>query len=264
MHRFLRNPEGGEGGTPATPAPPPLPSAASLPASAPATPQFVTGMTVGGLPNVPAALDPNPAILARLAEAERKLAEAEQADRTRADAARKAEEEKLVAKGQYEEIIRKRDADLEAMRAEKAAVEERSKADVRGRELALALSSGPKLVEGAAEQLMELWDAKFDVVPEGQAWRVQTKDFKTPAQFAAEMLATPKYSHFVAAEARGGGGPTGGGQPLPSAAPGEPPAKLTAGEATIVAMREQLEERKKTDPLKGYSLGRGGRAFQRN
>lgn len=256
--RILMNPESTEGGTspiPQTPAPPPVPNAASPAASAPVTPLAAVAST---------SVDPNPAILARLQEAERKLAEAEQAERLRAEEKRLAEEKKLVEKGQYEEIIRKRDADLESMRAEKAAVEERSKADVRGRELALALSSGPKLVEGAAEQLMELWSTKFDVVPEGQAWRVQTKDFKTPAQFAAEMLATPKYSHFVAAEARGGGGPAGGGQPLPSPKPGEVAPKLTAGEATILAMREQLEEQKKTDPLKGYSLGRGGRAFTRN
>lgn len=259
MRRILLNPEGEPGGgTPQSPpSPQPAAGAASLPASPPVTPA-----THAWEVKLPPALDPNPAILARLQEAERKLAESEAAQRQRDEAARKAEEEKLVAKGQYEEIIRKRDADLESVRAEKAAIEGRTKAAERDRELSLALASGPRLVEGAAEQLMELWASKFDVVPEGQAWRVQTKDFKTPAQFAAEMLATPKYSHFVAAEARGGGGGhDGGDRSLPSPRPGEPAVKLTAGEATILAMREQMEEQKKTDPLKGYSLGRGGRAF---
>jgi hypothetical protein len=243
--RILLNPEPSEGG--GTPAPTPPAGAASLP-----------------VPPVVPPPDPNPALLARLAEAERKAAEFEAAERQRAESARKAEEEKLAAKGQYEEIIRARDAALEAERAKTAAIHERTQAAERTRELALALASGPKLVEGAADQLMQLWANRFDVVPEGEGWKVQTKDFKSPRQFAAEMLATPQYSHFVAAEARGGGGPSGGGQGLPSPVPGESAPKLTAGELTLLAMKEQMEEKKKKDPLGGYTLGSGNRAFVRN
>lgn len=250
MRRILLNPEGGEGGPPANPpSPQPAAGAASLPASPPATPHAV-------------AIDPNPAILAKLAEMERKLAESEAAERQRAEEKRLAEEKKLADKGEYEKIIKQRDEALAEERRRASEVVERTKAAERTRELAIALASGPKLVEGAAEQLMELLAGRFDVVEDGASWRVQTKDMKSPGQYVAELLATPKYSHFVAAEARGGGGGhDGGDRSLPSPRPGEPAPKLTAGEATILAMREQMEEQKKTDPLKGYSLGRGGLAF---
>jgi hypothetical protein len=237
------------------PTPPPAPESRTTPTPAP----------VPVTPPTPADPNPHANLLLRLAEAERKLAEAEAAERQRAEEKRLAEEKKLADKGQYEEIIRQRDVALAEERRKAADVIERTKAAERNRELAIALASGPKLVEGAAEQLMELLSNKFDVVEEGQAWQVRTKDLKSPGQYVAELLATPKYSHFVAAEARGGGGANpGGDQGLPSPLPGETPPKLTAGELTLLAVKQQLEEKKKSDPLGGYSLGRGGRAIVRS
>lgn len=147
----------------------------------------------------------DPAIIAKLA----KLEALEAAEATRKDAERKAEEEKLRDKGKWEELLKAKEADLERERGEKAELTSRTKKSVLAKELATALS-GHTLVPGASVQLGKLWSDEFEVKPDGDEWRVETRDRKSPAEFVREKLASDDWAHFVKAEARGGAGGGGG------------------------------------------------------
>lgn len=175
---------------------------------------------------------------AELAKTRARLAELEEAEQKRAEAARKAEEEKLANKGEYEKLIKARDADLEKERTEKAAEAKRARNFARDTALALAIGKHPVL-EGKSEQLLKLWREDFEAVPDGEGYRFQTKDFKSLDQVVAERLASPEYDHYVKASSQGGGGASGGGRSGPTPKPGEQEKPKTLLEAAKEKLQGQ-------------------------
>lgn len=147
----------------------------------------------------------DPAIIARLA----RLDALEAAEATRHENARKAEEERLRDKGKYDELVKLKDDEIARKENINVELTNRTKKSVLAKELATALS-GHTLVPGASGQLGKLWSDEFEVKPDGDEWRVETRDRKSPAEFVREKLASDEWAHFVKAEARGGAGGGGG------------------------------------------------------
>jgi hypothetical protein len=225
---------------PGTPAPVAL-SAAAPPALADAPPapapanSAVSGQTV----TIPLEqLQTFTAIQARLASLE-----ADQ--RSREDAA-KAEQVKLLAqKGEIEAALRTQREEaqrqLDAERLAKGAVEERAKRYALDGELSRALSSQP-LVQGGAEQLMQLWRNQFTVEAQGDSFSVRTPTFQSVGDFVSQQLAKPEYAHFVRASNPGGGtagAPGGGGlsAPTPPGKSAPEPQPKNFGEAIIYTIQ---------------------------
>lgn len=157
----------------------------------------------------PAAPDRSSELIAELTALRTYKLQREEEDKQKRASLRADEQRKLAERGQIEELVKRYTEEVENERKKTEEVVRRHKHGERTRELALALS-GQQLVPGAAKQLTKLWQDEFDVVEAGDGYRVVSKDLKSPADWVREKLASEEYAHFVKAEARGGGGSTGG------------------------------------------------------
>ncbi len=141
-----------------------------------------------------------------------RLAEVEEQQQRRDEAARAEQVQILAAKGQVEQALRAQreqaERDLQAERAARVQVEERAKRYALDGELVRALASQP-LVPGGAEQLAQLWRDQFLVEPQGNSFNVRSKDFRPVGEFIGALLDRPEYAHFLRAQNPAGG--TGGG-----------------------------------------------------
>ena len=180
-----------------------------------------------------------------------RLAEVEEEQHHRDEAARTEQVRILAAKGQVEEALRAQreqaDRDLQAERMSRIEIEERAKRYALDGELARTLASQP-LVAGGAEQLTQLWRDQFLVEPQGNSFTVRTQDFRSVGDFITAQLARPEYSHFLRAQNPRGG--TGGGtsvqstqtSPANSAPQVEPKNMSEAVLMQIAAMQKVLPD----------------------
>lgn len=188
---FDENPAGGSG--------PAVPASATPPAAPAATPA-----------------DP---ILARLQVLEQENARfrAEQAAAT--EKARREEEEKLLKAGQADALLKSlREKEDELAKKHDDFVARTRKSEMNA-QLSAALAGHGKLVPHAGEQLQALWASEFEAVegPGGATIVRSRTDYLSPQAFVAAKLADPKFSHFLAADHRGGSG-SNGAAPVPNAA----------------------------------------------
>lgn len=144
--------------------------------------------------------------------------EAKQAERDRADKAR--EEAELLKRGEYERIIKDRDAENVKLSEKARDAEERAKRTTRDRELALALGA-QNLRPGAAKHLTKLLADDLEAVPNADGgYEVRSKDRRSVADFIADTLKSPEYDSFVASSAAPGAGAVGS-RSAPTPAPVE-------------------------------------------
>lgn len=146
-------------------------------------------------PDVQAALDRLKALEAKEAEREVEAARARDAE--------------LVRKGEYENLLKARDADLAKANEKARESDERAKRTTRDRELALALGS-QNLRPGAAKHLTKLLADELEAVPNADGgYDVRSKDRRSVADFIAETLKSPEYDAFIASGATPGVGANG-------------------------------------------------------
>jgi hypothetical protein len=147
---------------------------------------------------------------------------------TRQAGERDVEEKKLKDKGEYETLIRQRDDKIKTLTDTQTAREHRYRESARDQALTEALAAtGLSLTKGASTQLLKLWRDDFEVVEASDgSIKVQTKDWKTPAQVVKERLATEDYANFVLAGSKGGSGGGGGNRPNATALDPDKPLSL--------------------------------------
>jgi hypothetical protein len=205
--------------------------------------------TGGGGATPPPPPQPDPALAAtqtELAAARKRIADLEAAEASRLEAARKEEEKKLAEKGQFDSILKARDAEVAAAKAQAAAAEHGARTYARDRELALVLGKHP-ILEGKSGQLVQLWRDDFEAVLDGAGgFRVQAKDLRPIETVIAERLATPEFDHFMKPSNTGGGGPSRGAAGGPTPKPGEPKKPPT--------LLEAAKERLSGQRINGFGL----------
>jgi hypothetical protein len=171
---------------------------------------------------------PAPEWVAEIAKLRGELTKLQGASTQRQQAETTEAEKKLKDKGEYETLIRQRDERITALEGTSAKRDALYRDGARDRAITEALAStGLTLTKGAPAHLLKLWKDDFEAIeqPDGTV-RVQTKDFKTPAQVAKERLASEDYSNFVLAGSRGGGGASDGGRPAGTRPDPEKPLTL--------------------------------------
>ncbi len=129
------------------------------------------------------------------------------AEREASDAALR--EAELAKNKQWQELAdleknktKQAQAERDAQLLKAAESDRRTKEFLLDRELSLALAGNPIVPEGA-KQLQTLLRGQFEVLPDGDSWKVAAKDGKPVADTVKALLATKDYSHFLRAEARG-------------------------------------------------------------
>lgn len=198
----------------------------------------------GGQPPAPPA-DP---VLARLASLESENARFRaEADR-RAAEAQQAERDRLVKAGQIDALVKTHQDQIDAANKRYEDFVGRARQAELDRQLTAAVAARAGLVPGAAAQLVRLWASDFEAVdgPDGQTVVRAKGDFRPPAAVVAERLASADYAHFLGAEHRGGSG--GGGN---APAPGGPPAHPASATGQVLSdfMLESLKNRKESQQV---------------
>lgn len=206
-------------------------------------------------PSKPAQPDPTAALITELTALKAWKAQKDIEDQQRAEQARMDRQKGLAEKGQIEELVKQHAAEIEEYRRKSQdAVERHKKAELK-RELATALANHT-LVKGAAEQLSRLWADEFEVIELADSYHVRSKDLKSPADWVKEKLSSEDYSHFVKAEARGGGGTQAGQTRQPTQAVNQPIQQVQGRPVlTPDALSKILAHR--TDGQPGYHTGMG-------
>jgi len=194
-----------------------------------------------------------------------RLAQLENEQRSRENAAQQEQARVLAEKGQVENALRmlrdQTEQQVQAERARLAQVEERAKRYALEGELSRALAAC-NLVPGGAEQLTQLWKSQFTVEAQGDSFAVRTPTFQSVGEFVSQQLARTEYSHFLRAQNPGGG--TGGVQPslqTPPSTPANPaqmPQPKNMGEAVILHM--QSVQKAQGDARANMSLPMGLKA----
>lgn len=208
---------------PGSPSPEPAPAAPPAPAPAPAqtTPKP----------------DPITPLIEELTALRLEKMEREAEAKRQAEASRIAESERLASAGKLKELMDRYEQDRKASEEKARQAEAKFRQTVLERELAAALA-GQKIRPGTADQLMKLWRDDFEVIDANGRYEVRSKDLKTPAQVAAERLASPEWDHFVPAEHRGGANP-GGAQPQPTPVTGGNPALTPEQQQQLLAVQQR-------------------------
>lgn len=219
---------------------PPIPPPVAPPTPGPSSSSPEPGPAAPpAAPTPPPAPKPDPItpLIEELTALRLEKMEREAEAKRQAEANRIAETERLASAGKLKELMDRYEADRKASEEKARAAEAKFRQTVLERELAAALA-GQKIRPGTADQLMRLWRDDFEVIDSGGRYEVRSKDMKTPAQVAAERLASPEWDHFVLAEHRGGAAP-GGAQPQPTPVAGGSPALSPEQQQQLLAVQQR-------------------------
>lgn len=206
---------------PGVPAVPPAPVAPPVPVAEPTTIGIVTPAPVAPPHDADTFTTVPKHVLDDYYQTKAQLATFQAEQRRAADELSRQQALALAQQGQYENALKMREEEakkaLEAERIQKLEIEQRARNYALTGELSRALASQP-LVDGGVEQLAELWSKNFsaEVDPTTNQYTVRTRDYKSPAQFVAEQLASHRFSHFLRPTTAGGVGAPGASQSAPT------------------------------------------------
>lgn len=178
-------------------------------------------------PQQPPAAPPTPTVDPEIAHIREELSKYKAAEAADNAAKAQAEAKRLVDAGRAEEVAKHYQAQLDAERREKASFLDRYRNAEKSRTITAALSGHQLAHAEAATDLLNLWANDFEVIdtPDGGLSVREKTSLRPAVEVIKERLASPRWSPYVAATSRGGGGPLAPGA-LPTGQTETPAANL--------------------------------------
>lgn len=170
---------------------------------------------------------PTPAVDPEIAQMRTRLAELETAEAKRQADAREAQAADLVQKGRAEEVAKHYQERLDGESKRFNDLMDRTRGAEKARTITAELSGHQLAYPEASADLLTLWANDFETIdtPDG-GFSVREKTSLRPAsEVVKERLASPRWSSYVAATSRGGGGTVAPGA-LPTGQSEAPAANL--------------------------------------